>query len=198
MEHQLREGQAVSPHCIFLTISTAGTTPTGSSTLTITGTGGGNLTHTATVTLVVTPGSGTPAFQINSGGPAVAPFAADAFFSGGQMSSTTAAIDTSGATNPAPTAVYQTERWGGDAAFHPAPHADGPVLYQRYNLAALLFFFLFLDNLLRRMEGGHWAGFWPCSGRMDALVLFGTLSLSLVAQILFWSRIVRGLNLEQA
>jgi len=67
---------------------------------------------------------------------------------------------------------------------------------ERYNLAALLFFFLFLDNLLRRIEGGRWAGFWSCSGRMDALVLFGTLSL--VAQILFWSRIVRGLNLEQA
>jgi len=117
----MREDQAVSPHCIFLTISTAGTTPTGSSTLTITGTGGGNLTHTATVALVVTPVSGTPVFQINSGGPAVAPFAADAFFSGGQTASTTAAIDTSGVTNPAPTAVYQTERWGGDAAFHPAP-----------------------------------------------------------------------------
>jgi len=67
---------------------------------------------------------------------------------------------------------------------------------ERYNLAALLFFFLFLDNLLRRIEGGRWAGFRPCSGRMDALVLFGILSL--VAQILFWSRIVRGLNLEQA
>ena len=67
---------------------------------------------------------------------------------------------------------------------------------ERYNLAALLFFFLFLDNLLRRIEGGRWAGFWPCSGRMDALVLFGILSL--VAQILFWSRIVHGFNLEQA
>ena len=66
---------------------------------------------------------------------------------------------------------------------------------ERYNLAALMFLFLFLDNLLRRIEGGGWAGFWPCSGRLDALVLFGVLSL--VAQILQWSRIVRGLNHEQ-
>jgi hypothetical protein len=36
-----------------------------------------------------------------------------------------------------------------------------------YNLAALLFFFLFLDNLLRIVEGRGWKGFWPCSGRFD-------------------------------
>jgi hypothetical protein len=33
-----------------------------------------------------------------------------------------------------------------------------------YNIAALLFFLLFLDNLLRRIEGQGWKGFWPCSG----------------------------------
>ena len=65
-----------------------------------------------------------------------------------------------------------------------------------YNLAALFFFFLFLDNLLRRIEGEGWAGFWPCSGRLEVVVLFGTLSL--VAQFLYWSRIVSGLNREQA
>ena len=63
---------------------------------------------------------------------------------------------------------------------------------ERYNLAALIFLFLFLDNLLRRMEGRGWEGFWPCSGRLEAMLLFATLSL--VAQILYWSRIVRGLN----
>jgi hypothetical protein len=46
-----------------------------------------------------------------------------------------------------------------------------------YNLAALLFFFLFLDNLLRRVEGQGWKGFWPCSGRFEVVVLFGMLSL---------------------
>jgi hypothetical protein len=58
-----------------------------------------------------------------------------------------------------------------------------------YNLAALLFFFLFLDNLLRRVEGQGWKGFWPCSGRFEVVVLFGMLSL--VAQLVYWSRIVR-------
>jgi uncharacterized membrane protein len=60
-----------------------------------------------------------------------------------------------------------------------------------YNLAALLFFFLFMDNLLRRVEG-----FWPCSGRFEVVVLFGMLSL--VAQFVYWSRIVSGLNQEHA
>jgi hypothetical protein len=65
-----------------------------------------------------------------------------------------------------------------------------------YNLAALLFFFLFLDNLLRRVEGQGWKGFWPCSGRFEVVVLFGMLSL--MAQFVYWSRIVSGLNQEHA
>jgi hypothetical protein len=60
-------------------------------------------------------------YQINSGGGAVTPFAADGFFSGGQTASTTATINTSGVTAPAPVAAYQTERWGGDANSNPAP-----------------------------------------------------------------------------
>jgi hypothetical protein len=65
-----------------------------------------------------------------------------------------------------------------------------------YNLAALLFFFLFLDNLLRRVEAQGWEGFWPCSGRFEVVVLFRMLSL--VAQLVYWSRIVSGLNQEHA
>ena len=65
-----------------------------------------------------------------------------------------------------------------------------------YNIAALLFFFLFLDNLLRRAEGQAWKGFWLCSGRLEVVVLFGMLSL--VAQFVYWSRIVSGLNQEHA
>jgi hypothetical protein len=42
-----------------------------------------------------------------------------------------------------------------------------------HNLGALLFFLLFLDNLLRRVEGQGWKGFWPCSGRFEVVVLFG-------------------------
>src|SRR5205807_7488097 len=71
-------------------------------------------------------------------------------------------------------------------------------IYSRegYNIAALLFFFLFLDNLLRRVEGQAWKGFWLCSGRLEVVVLFGMLSL--VAQFVYWSRIVSGLNQEHA
>jgi len=65
-----------------------------------------------------------------------------------------------------------------------------------YNLAALLFFFLFLDNLLRNVEGQSWKEFWPCSGRFEVVVLFGMLSL--VAQLVYWPRIVSGPNQEHA
>ena len=56
--------------------------------------------------------------------------------------------------------------------------------------------FLFLDNLLRRVEGQGWKGCLPCSGRFEVVVLFGMLSL--VAQFVYWSRIVSGLNKEHA
>jgi Malectin domain len=50
--------------------------------------------------------------QINSGGPAVAPFLADELFSGGTTVSTTTTVDLSGVTSPAPEAVYQSNRFG--------------------------------------------------------------------------------------
>src|ERR1017187_368573 len=67
------------------------------------------------------PGSVVPQtyYQINSGGGAASPFMADAFFSGGTAGSTSATIDTSGATNPAPQAVYQTERWNNNTYTFP-------------------------------------------------------------------------------
>ncbi|WP_084658461.1 malectin [Thermogemmatispora onikobensis] len=52
------------------------------------------------------------AVQINAGGPATAPFVADSYYSGGTTASTSNAIDTSGVTNPAPQAVYQSNRYG--------------------------------------------------------------------------------------
>ncbi len=56
-------------------------------------------------------------YQINCGGPAASPavptgFACDAYASGGDKYSTTAAIDTSGVVGPAPQSAYQTERYG--------------------------------------------------------------------------------------
>ena len=62
-----------------------------------------------------TPSSGgtTAIDQIDCGsGSAVSPFVADEFFSGGTEFSSTNTINTSGVTNPAPAAVYQTVRWG--------------------------------------------------------------------------------------
>jgi hypothetical protein len=50
--------------------------------------------------------------QVNSGGAAVGSFKADTGFSGGNTYATTAAIITTGITNPAPQAVYQSERYG--------------------------------------------------------------------------------------
>jgi hypothetical protein len=54
----------------------------------------------------------TSGVQINSGGPAVAPFIADADFSGGGTISHANTIDLSAVTNPAPMALYQTARTG--------------------------------------------------------------------------------------
>ncbi|MEO8955192.1 MAG: malectin domain-containing carbohydrate-binding protein [Ktedonobacteraceae bacterium] len=58
----------------------------------------------------MTPTSGS--VRINSGGPAVAPFAADTDFTGGTAVSTSKTVDTSGVSNPAPQAVYQSNRYG--------------------------------------------------------------------------------------
>jgi beta-glucosidase len=52
------------------------------------------------------------ALQINSGGPAVAPFQADQGFSSSKVISHSNAIDTTKVLNPAPIAVYQTGRIG--------------------------------------------------------------------------------------
>ena len=50
--------------------------------------------------------------QINAGGPTVASFIADADFTGGATVTSNKAITTAGVTNPAPQAVYQSNRYG--------------------------------------------------------------------------------------
>jgi hypothetical protein len=57
-------------------------------------------------------GAGGSGVKINSGGPAVAPFVADVDFTASGTISHANTIDTSGVTNPAPIAVYQTGRDG--------------------------------------------------------------------------------------
>lgn len=59
-----------------------------------------------------TPAASPTTIQINSGGPAVSPFAADEDFAGGGTINHANTIDLSGVTNPAPMAVYQTGRTG--------------------------------------------------------------------------------------
>lgn len=66
-------------------------------------------------------------------------------------------------------------------------------LLQGCQFAAMLFFLIFLDNLLRWIEGsGDSNWFWLCSGKLEILVLFGVLSL--VAHSLYWSGIVAIVN----
>ncbi|HEX4770215.1 MAG TPA: malectin domain-containing carbohydrate-binding protein [Bryobacteraceae bacterium] len=62
----------------------------------------------------VIPGAtATPtSVQIDSGGFAAGTFVTDTYFSGGVTAASTNTIDTSGVTNPAPQAVYQSERYG--------------------------------------------------------------------------------------
>ena len=59
-----------------------------------------------------TASSPTQVLAINAGGGAVGSFAADADYDTGNTYTVSTAIDTSGVTNPAPQAVYQSERWG--------------------------------------------------------------------------------------
>ena len=58
-----------------------------------------------------------------------------------------------------------------------------------YQVAALVCFVVFADNLLRRMEGPQEAMLlWVRSGRWETIVVFGMLSV--IMQLLFWSKIV--------
>jgi hypothetical protein len=70
---------------------------------------------------------------------------------------------------------------------------DETNLLRGYQFAALLFSLIFVDNLLRWMEGrGDSNWFWLCSGKLEMLVLFGALGL--VAHFLSWSGIVAVVN----
>ena len=71
---------------------------------------------------------------------------------------------------------------------------DETNLLQGCRFAAMLFSLIFLDNLLRWIEGdSNW--FWLCTGKIEVLVVFGVLSL--VAHFLYWSGIVAIVNEQQ-
>jgi hypothetical protein len=73
------------------------------------GTSAASAQASATTKTNTTP---TYVIAINAGGSGASPFAADEDYSGGAAASTTATISTSGVTNPAPEAVYQSQRYG--------------------------------------------------------------------------------------
>ena len=73
-----------------------------------------------------TSGGSSGGIAINAGGGSAGSFMADADFSGGNLSrGTTAPIDTSGVSNPAPQQVYQTGRWGNFSYIIPGLRAGG-------------------------------------------------------------------------
>jgi hypothetical protein len=78
--------------------------------------GGSPPTPVPTPTATPAPGGGV---AINSGGAAVGGFAADTDLVGGGTwtSNTTSAVNTSGVTNPAPQAAYQSQRTGATVAY---------------------------------------------------------------------------------
>jgi hypothetical protein len=96
-------GGAIDGSGLFTASSTAG------GPFTVTATGGAS-TGTASVMLVAPPST---VYQINTGSSsAPTPFAADQYGTGGTMRTVSNAITTSGVSDPAPMAVYQSERYG--------------------------------------------------------------------------------------
>ena len=67
-----------------------------------------------------TPAASSVVYQIDSGGGASGTFSADTFFSGGSAYGVTQPINTSGVTNAAPMAVYQSVRYGNFSYHLPA------------------------------------------------------------------------------
>ena len=98
-------GGTVSTSALF----TAGTTSGGPYAVTATS---GGVSAAAYLTVLPAP-TQAAVYQINSGSSSAAsPFSADTYSSGGTAHSVTNTITTSGVTNAAPAAVYQTERYG--------------------------------------------------------------------------------------
>ncbi len=60
----------------------------------------------------------------------------------------------------------------------------------RYQVGSLMCAAIFLDNVLRRMDGAESDWWWRASGRNDVLVLSGGLVLA--CQFLYWSGSVVG------
>ena len=84
--------------------------------------------------------------------------------------------------------AHIAERPDGDEADVLEPHT-----LDAHYVAAMLFFVVFGDNLVRWIEGSetsHW--FWLFSGKIESLAVFGALSV--VALFSYWPRIGRVLK----
>jgi uncharacterized repeat protein (TIGR02543 family) len=111
---------ALSPQPTFTWSVSGGGTISASGLYTAGSTAGGPFTVTAqsagisgTATVTLTAATPTAIYRINCGSSsAVSPFTADQYASGGTQRTVTNTITVSGITNPAPTAVYQSERYG--------------------------------------------------------------------------------------
>jgi len=104
-------GGSISASGLF----TAGTTAGGPYTVTAKS---GTVSGTASVTVAA---ASTAVYQINCGTSAVvSPFKADQYASGGTQRTVTNTITISGITNPAPAAVYQSERYGNSTYTFPS------------------------------------------------------------------------------
>jgi hypothetical protein len=97
----------------WATVTASVTLSAGVQTLTLNDDGAGwNIDSFAFVLTSGGGGTGTPVIQINSGGGASGSWVADTDFTGGTVVTTTNTITTNGVTNPAPQAVYQSNRYG--------------------------------------------------------------------------------------
>jgi hypothetical protein len=97
-------------------------------------------TGSASLTITVGPAqTGQFVYQINCGGGAVSPFAADSAYSGGGTYTTTATIDMSGVANPAPMGVYQSERYTTDLGYVLGGMTAGTAYKVRLHFAELYY-----------------------------------------------------------
>ncbi len=79
-------------------------------------------------------------YAVNCGGDMAAPYASDAHASGGSTYATTATIDTSGVTDPAPQAVYRSERWATSTLTYTFPDLPAGTPYNvRLHFAEIYF-----------------------------------------------------------
>jgi hypothetical protein len=116
----------------------SGSTPT--PTPTNTPTPAPTATHTPTPTPTSTPPAATLVTAIDAGGAASGNFVADTNFNqGNQFSDTSTSIDTSGVSNPAPQAVYQTCRWNASFTYTIPGLSAGASYYVDLDWAELSF-----------------------------------------------------------